>query len=48
MSSGYRGLDREARRMIITSIPFPEIPSAANKESITLTVPINFSLEKIN
>ena len=47
-SSGYRGLDREARRMIITSIPFPAIPSAANKESITLTVPINFSLEKIN
>ena len=45
-SSGYRGLDREARRMIMTSEPFPKIPSSANKESITLTVPINFSLEK--
>ena len=45
-SSGYRGLDREARRMILTSVPFPKIPSSANKKSITLTVPINFSLEK--
>ena len=45
-SSGHRALDREAKRMILTSSPFPEIPNFENKESITLTVPINFSLEK--
>ncbi len=44
-SSGYRGLDREARRMIQASTPFPRIPDSANRKSITLTVPINFSLE---
>ena len=44
-SSGYRSLDREARRMILFSAPFPRIPDSANKKSITLTVPINFSLE---
>ncbi len=44
-SSGYRGLDREARRMVLVSVPFPRIPDSANKKSIRLTVPINFSLE---
>ena len=44
-SSGYRRLDREAKRMIEASAPFPSIPKSINKNSITLTIPINFSLE---
>jgi len=43
-SSGYRSLDREARRMIMISSPFPRIPDSVNKKSITLTIPINFRL----
>lgn len=43
-SSGYRSLDREARRMIMMSSPFPEIPDTIDKKSITLTIPINFRL----
>ena len=44
MSSGHRILDREARRIIMVSSPFPEIPSSMNKNSIELTIPINFKL----
>ena len=43
-SSGHRSLDREARRMIMISSPFPRIPDSVNKKSITLTIPINFRL----
>ena len=43
-SSGHRSLDREATRMIMMSSPFPQIPNSVNKESITLTIPINFKL----
>ena len=43
-SSGYRSLDREARRMIMMSSPFPRIPDSIKKESISLTIPINFRL----
>ena len=43
-SSGYRILDREARRIIMASSPFPEIPDSMNKDSIDLTIPINFKL----
>lgn len=43
-SSGYRILDREARRIILISSPFPEIPDSMNKDSIDLTIPINFIL----
>ena len=43
-SSGYRILDREARRIIMISSPFPEIPDSMNKNSIDLTIPINFKL----
>ena len=43
-SSGYRILDREARRIIMISSPFPEIPASMNKDSIDLTIPINFKL----
>jgi TonB family protein len=44
-SSGYRTLDREARRMILVSSPFPRIPNSMNKNFIRLTIPINFSLQ---
>lgn len=37
-SSGYRILDREARRIIMASSPFPEIPDSMNKDSIDLTL----------
>ena len=43
-SSGYRILDREARRIIMISSPFPEIPNSMDKDSIDLTIPINFRL----
>ena len=46
ISSGYRGLDREARRMIIMSSPFPAIPDSISKTGITLTIPINFTLNE--
>ena len=44
MTSGYRSLDREARRMILASSPFPPIPASMKKEYIQLTIPINFNL----
>ena len=44
-SSGYRSLDREARRMILISSPFPKIPDSVNESSISLTIPINFRLK---
>ena len=44
VSSGHRLLDREARRIIMLSSPFPEIPNSMKKDSIDLTVPINFKL----
>ena len=44
-SSGYRSLDREARRMIMISSPFPKIPDSVSEESISLTIPINFRLK---
>lgn len=44
ISSGHRILDREARRIIMISSPFPEIPSSMNKNYIDLTIPINFKL----
>ena len=44
ISSGYRSLDREAKRMIIESAPFPKIPDSISKDGITLTIPINFTL----
>lgn len=43
-SSGHRLLDREARRMILLSSPFPKIPEVMGKNYLTLTVPINFKL----
>jgi TonB family protein len=43
-SSGHRSLDREARRMIMISSPFPKIPDSVNKKSISLTIPVNFRL----
>ena len=45
-SSGHRLLDREARRMILVSSPFPEFPSSMKDKSIKLTIPINFTLNK--
>ena len=44
VSSGHRLLDREARRIIMISSPFPEIPASMDKDSIDLTIPINFRL----
>ena len=44
-SSGHRSLDREARRMIMISSPFPKIPDSVNESSISLTIPINFRLK---
>ena len=44
VSSGYRILDREARRIIMISSPFPEIPASMKKKSVDLTIPINFKL----
>ena len=44
MSSGYRSLDREARRMIMASSPFPPIPKSMKKKFIELTIPININL----
>ena len=44
ISSGHRILDREARRIIMISSPFPEIPSSMNRNYIDLTIPINFKL----
>ena len=44
ISSGHRILDREARRIIMISSPFPEIPPSMNKNYIDLTIPINFKL----
>ena len=43
-SSGHRSLDREARRLIMISSPFPKIPDSVNKKSISLTIPVNFRL----
>ena len=45
-SSGHRLLDREARRMIMISVPFPKIPESFKQTSIKLTIPINFSLDR--
>ncbi len=45
-SSGHRLLDREARRMILVSSPFPEFPSSMKDKSIKLTIPVNFTLNK--
>ena len=45
-SSGHRLLDREARRMILVSSPFPEFPSSMKDKSIKLSIPINFTLNK--
>tara|TARA_B100000927_G_scaffold287340_1_gene280089 strand:+ start:336 stop:908 length:573 start_codon:yes stop_codon:yes gene_type:complete len=45
-SSGHRLLDREARRMILTSSPFPKFPPSMSQNSIKLTIPINFTLNK--
>ena len=45
-SSGHRLLDREARRMIMISVPFPKIPESLKQTSIKLTIPINFSLDR--
>ena len=45
ISSGHRSLDREARRMILISSPFPKIPDSVNESSISLTIPINFRLK---
>ena len=44
-SSGHRSLDREARRMIMISSPFPKVPDSINKESLSLSIPINFRLK---
>ena len=44
ISSGHRILDREERRIIMISSPFPEIPPSMNKNYIDLTIPINFKL----
>ena len=46
ISSGYRSLDREARRMIAASSPFPAVPDSISKTGITLTIPINFTLNE--
>ena len=44
ISSGHRSLDREARRMILISSPFPKIPDSVNESSISLTITINFAI----
>ena len=46
VSSGYRLLDREARRMILVSSPFPEFPKSMKEKSIKLSIPINFTLNR--
>lgn len=46
VSSGHRLLDREARRMILVSSPFPEFPASMKDKSIKLSIPINFTLNK--
>ena len=46
VSSGYRLLDREARRMILVSSPFPEFPTSMKEKSIKLSIPINFTLNR--
>ena len=45
-SSGFRLLDREARKIVLKSAPFPPIPKSLGKNRIDLRVPINFSLQR--
>ena len=44
-SSGHRLLDREARKIVFKSVPFPPIPSSLGKKRIDLRIPINFNLK---
>ena len=45
-SSGYRLLDREAKKIVLKSAPFPSIPDSLEKKKIDLRVPINFNLKR--
>ena len=45
-SSGHRLLDREARKIVLKSVPFPPIPASVGKNSINLRIPINFNLQR--
>ena len=45
-SSGFRLLDREARKIVLKSAPFPPIPKSLGKKRIDLRVPINFNLQR--
>ena len=46
ISSGYRLLDREAKKIILKSTPFPPIPASIGKKKINLRIPINFNLQR--
>ena len=45
VSSGHRLLDREAKKIVLKSAPFPPIPSSIGKNRINLRIPINFNLQ---
>lgn len=43
-SSGVAALDKEARAMLSRASPFPPIPEGMGRSSISITVPIRFSM----
>ncbi len=46
ISSGHRLLDREAKKIVLKSSPFPPIPASVGKSTINLRIPINFNLQR--
>ena len=44
-SSGHRLLDREAKKIVFKSAPFPPIPASLGKKNINLRAPINFNIK---
>lgn len=44
-SSGHARLDQEAEAMLKRASPMPAIPAALNRSRVTVTLPINFSLQ---
>ena len=45
ITSGHRLLDREAKKIVLKSVPFPPIPASMGKSTINLRIPINFNLQ---
>ena len=43
-SSGYTRLDEEVQRMIRRADPLPSLPDSVDRDVITLTIPVQFSL----